>query len=225
MTFAYEETSLKRLKGVHPDLVKVVYRAVELVEKPVLVVDGKRTIAQQRKYVDDGKSKTMNSRHLTGHAVDLVAVDRSIKDKNKQLLWSKPHATEVADAMQKAADELGVSIERGYDWGWDAPHFQLSWADYPRHEKWQKQTTTEKVATKAKKAPVSAPVAGIGLFALIFGWIEAIFQGLKDVALTVGDLAPVKSLFVQAGANPKLFIIPAIIMASALALKKWLEED
>ena len=65
------DRSRKALSGVHPDLVKVIDKADALGAKFV-VICGRRTIEQQRALVAQGKSKTMHSRHLTGHAVDLV---------------------------------------------------------------------------------------------------------------------------------------------------------
>ena len=62
--------SLKELEGVHDDLVKVVKRAIELTAQDFSVHDGIRTIEDQKKLVERGASKTMNSRHITGNAVD-----------------------------------------------------------------------------------------------------------------------------------------------------------
>jgi len=73
--------------------------------------------------VATGKSTTMNSRHLTGHAVDLVPYPVS---------WDWEHFYPIADAMKAAAEELGVDLEWGGDWKTfkDGPHFQLSRKKY-----------------------------------------------------------------------------------------------
>lgn len=60
---------LKRLEGVHPDLVRVVRRA--RLTARFMVIEGLRTLDRQRQLVEEGNSKTLRSRHLTGHAVDL----------------------------------------------------------------------------------------------------------------------------------------------------------
>ena len=62
--------SKARLKGVHPDLVKVVEKAIQLTTVDFTVLEGVRDAVRQEKLVESGASQTMNSRHLTGHAVD-----------------------------------------------------------------------------------------------------------------------------------------------------------
>lgn len=72
--YKLSKKSLDRMKGVHPDLVKVVKRAIQISEVDFTVTEGLRDIERQRELVKSGASKTMNSRHLTGHAVDLIAL-------------------------------------------------------------------------------------------------------------------------------------------------------
>lgn len=116
--------SKKKLEGVHPDLVKVVEQAIEITEQDFTVLEGLRDIERQRELVNTGKSTTLNSRHLTGHAVDLAPWPIS---------WEWEGFYPIADAMKTAADELGVSLEWGGDWKSfpDGPHFQLSRKAYP----------------------------------------------------------------------------------------------
>jgi peptidoglycan LD-endopeptidase CwlK len=121
--------SVKNLKGVHPDLVAVVKRAIEITEQDFSVTEGKRSLEKQREYVKSGASKTMNSRHLTGHAVDLAPWDGRASNYAFDL------CAKVARAMKDAAKELGVTIHWGWDlWHWDSPHFQLDWGAYPVRE-------------------------------------------------------------------------------------------
>ena len=124
MTYALGKRSLERLVGVHPDLVRVVKRAIELTEHDFSVIEGLRTVETQRAYVAKGASKTMNSRHITGHAVDLYPVGRPTP-------WDK--CPVVAAAVQAAADELGVAIVWGGSWKSfvDQPHFELDRKVYP----------------------------------------------------------------------------------------------
>jgi len=119
------KTSKSRLSGVHPDLVSVVERAIEITEQDFSVLQGLRSLEQQRINVEKGVSKTMNSRHLTGHAVDLIPYPVS---------WDWEYFYPIADAMKQAAEELGVDIEWGGDWKSfpDGPHFQLPWSEYPK---------------------------------------------------------------------------------------------
>lgn len=72
--FELSENSLKKLVGVNPNLVKVVKRAIEITGIDFRITEGVRTKERQALLVKQGKSKTMNSRHLTGDAVDLVAI-------------------------------------------------------------------------------------------------------------------------------------------------------
>ena len=118
-----------RLRGLHSDLVAVVYRAFELCEIEFAVIEGLRTIEKQRILFAKGASKTMNSRHLDGHAVDLAPVI------DGEIRWDWPPFYKIATAVKAAAEELGTPIEWGGDWtrGFkDGPHWQLPWADYPK---------------------------------------------------------------------------------------------
>ena len=119
--------SRERLKGVHPDLVRVVQRAIQITPIDFTVGEGLRTLQRQRELLAAKATTTMRSRHLTGHAVDLIAL---VEGKPR---WDWPLYDRVAEAMKRAAAELGVSIEWGGDWHTfkDGPHFQLPWEAYP----------------------------------------------------------------------------------------------
>src|SRR5690242_14776910 len=110
MTFQFGERSQAELVGVHEDLVRVVKRALELTTVDFVVHDGKRTQEEQRILVQSGASQTMKSRHLTGHAVDLVPV------LNGKLRWEWPPIYQIARAMKQAAVELSVPIRWGGCW-------------------------------------------------------------------------------------------------------------
>lgn len=122
-------TDEQRLKGVHPDLIKVVQRAAEITTLPFRVLEGLRSVAQQRENVKRGVSWTMNSRHLTGHAVDIVPF------LNGKVSWAWPLYHQLAAVMKQAAVDVGVTIEWGGDWRKtkDGPHFQLPYRTYPAH--------------------------------------------------------------------------------------------
>lgn len=125
--YKLSERSLSRLEGVHPDLVDVVKRAIEITEIDFGVSEGLRSLATQEEYVRKGASTTMKSRHLTGHAVDVYAyVDGKAQ-------WAMPLYEKIASAFKQAAYENKVPIEWGGDWTSfvDGPHFQLSWGEYP----------------------------------------------------------------------------------------------
>jgi peptidoglycan L-alanyl-D-glutamate endopeptidase CwlK len=115
------QRSRERLQGVHPDLVRVVERAIELTSVDFTVLEGLRTTERQKMLVAAGASRTMNSRHITGHAVDLGAY------VDGQVDWSWPLYERIAEAMKLAAKELGVAITWGGDWRTfkDGPHYEL----------------------------------------------------------------------------------------------------
>lgn len=126
MTFALGAKSLARLEGAHPDLVRVVKRAIEITPVDFTVTEGLRTVERQRALVAAGASQTMKSRHITGHAVDLAALVLG------EVRWDWPLYAKLAGAMKAAAKEVGVPLEWGGDWKMkDGPHFQLPWANYP----------------------------------------------------------------------------------------------
>lgn len=123
--FRLSARSKKNLIGVHEDLVRVVERAITFTEVDFGVIEGLRTKERQHELVKAGASKTLNSRHLTGHAVDLAAF------VNGKLRWDWPLYDKIANAMKQAAALEGVTIEWGGDWAMrDGPHFQLTWDRY-----------------------------------------------------------------------------------------------
>jgi len=127
MRYQLGQRSRERLQGVHPDLVRVVERAIELTSVDFTVLEGLRTTDRQKTLVAAGASKTMNSRHITGHAVDLGAY------VDGQVDWSWPLYERIAAAMKLAAKELNVMIVWGGDWRTfeDGPHFELDRKAYP----------------------------------------------------------------------------------------------
>lgn len=128
MTYALGAASLAKLTGVHPDLQRVVKLAITKTAQDFTVTEGLRTKARQVYLVQTGKSKTMNSRHITGHAVDLAPV------VNGAISWDWDHFWPIVTAMETAAKELGVDVEAGARWRSfpDGPHFQLRWESYPK---------------------------------------------------------------------------------------------
>lgn len=108
--FKLSKRSLARMSGVHPDLEAVVKRAIELTAIDFGVTEGLRTTARQRELVAAGASKTMNSRHITGHAVDVVAYLGS------EVRWDFGLYLTIAEAFRQAARELNIPVVWGACW-------------------------------------------------------------------------------------------------------------
>lgn len=133
MGFRLSNNSLTKLRGVNPDLAKVVKRAIQLTEVDFTVVQGNRTQAEQDALYAQGRTKpgpkvtwTRNSNHIGGRAVDLApwvngAIDWDNPDKHK-------YYDKINKAMQLAAKEYNVKITWGGTWKKtpDRPHFELS---------------------------------------------------------------------------------------------------
>lgn len=151
--FNLSSRSEQRLSEVHPDLQKVVRLAIRRSKIDFTVLEGLRSATRQKQLVAQGKSKTLDGRHITGHAVDLGAY------VGGQVSWDWEHYYTIAEAMRDAAVELGVPIVWGGVWdkrlnllhdtklavadyvksrkavGRDAfidgPHFELDRKEYP----------------------------------------------------------------------------------------------
>lgn len=125
--FKLSQRSATRLVGVHPDLVDVVKLAISRARVDFTVIEGVRTIAQQRENVAKGVSQTMASYHLPqadglSHAVDLAPLVGGV------IPWNDWQAfAELAGLVKACAKELGVPVEWGGDWKTlkDGPHFQI----------------------------------------------------------------------------------------------------
>lgn len=110
VNFKLSKRSRDNLIGVQPQLVAVVERAIQITTVDFAVTEGLRTEAKQRELVAKGASQTMNSKHLTGHAVDLVAFIGG------RISWELNLYDEIADAMRLAALEKNVGIRWGAAW-------------------------------------------------------------------------------------------------------------
>jgi hypothetical protein len=131
--FKFGTKSKQKMAGAHDDLQAVLNRAIQLTKYDFGLSEVIRTLAKQKEYVRDGKSTTLNSRHIpdsTGlcYAVDVYAyVDGKASYETK-------HLRAIAKAMFTAAIELGIALEWGGHWSTfvDMPHYQLSFRDYPK---------------------------------------------------------------------------------------------
>jgi peptidoglycan LD-endopeptidase CwlK len=110
MSFKLSQRSLDKLEGVNPKLVSVVQKAILLTKIDFGVTYGLRTVEEQEKLVAAGRSQTMKSKHITGHAVDLMAY---VDGKG---CWELNVYDDLADAMAQAARDEGVAIRWGAAW-------------------------------------------------------------------------------------------------------------
>lgn len=121
----------RNLNGVHPDLCKIVRRAFALHDastgKVPVITEGVRTLARQKQLLAAGASKTLRSRHLTGHAVDVAFF------VGGKLRWDWPLYKGFADTMKRASRELKIPVTWGGSWAKfrDGPHFELPRDRYP----------------------------------------------------------------------------------------------
>ena len=167
--YPLNERSVKNLAGVHPDLVKVVEAAALRCDVQIVVTEGLRSLERQKELVAAGKSWTLNGRHLTGHAVDLVDGDNYGYDI--------PDLDKIAKAMKSAADDCDVKIVWGGDWKTrDTPHFELCRKAYPASG----VSIGTQVAETAGKIAASKPT--IVTTALAAG--EAVRQGAGSLMVS-----------------------------------------
>ena len=110
MSFKLSQRSLDRLDSVDPDLIKVVKYAIGATKIDFGVIEGVRTLEKQKELVAAGASKTMNSKHLKGLAVDLMAY------VGGRGCWELKVYDDIADAMKQGAIEYGVPIVWGASW-------------------------------------------------------------------------------------------------------------
>lgn len=128
MSFEFSKRSKQRMKGIHPDIVSVMELAIKRTPIDFTVLEGLRSKERQAELVRIGASKTMNSRHLTGHAIDVAPM------RNGQVSWDWPLYHQIAPVIKECAEELDVDLEWGGDWTSfkDGPHWQLSWNTYSK---------------------------------------------------------------------------------------------
>ena len=128
MTIVLGQRSLSRLESIHPDLVRVVKKAAALSDLDFTVLEGIRSVERQKQLVSQGASKTMNSRHITGHAVDLAPMIAG------EVRWDWPLYHKLAKIVKAAAADEKVPLQWGGDWRAfkDGPHWELPWKFYPK---------------------------------------------------------------------------------------------
>ncbi|MEG0151656.1 MAG: hypothetical protein RR744_00555 [Cellulosilyticaceae bacterium] len=110
------------------------YRLVHLICESILqhdfdvdwgVFESKRDLETQRRYVREGASKTMNSKHIPDKDGIVRAVD-IVPYVNGGYNWDIKYFDDIISKIKNTASVLyPETFEFGYDWGWDAPHIQI----------------------------------------------------------------------------------------------------
>lgn len=116
----------ERLEGVHPDLKNVVLEAASQAPFDITVVEGVRTLEREKELLKEGKTTTLNSRHLVQTCGYACAVDIA-PTLNGAVIWTMDDYVLLAPFVKQAAKDLGVEVEWGGDWHSfkDGPHWQL----------------------------------------------------------------------------------------------------
>jgi peptidoglycan L-alanyl-D-glutamate endopeptidase CwlK len=110
MTFKLSRRSLDRLEGIDERLQAVVKQAITLTKTDFGVIQGMRTLEQQKELVAKGASQTMKSKHLEGKAFDIMAFI------NGRASWELNLYDDLADAVKEAAIIVGVPMRWGAAW-------------------------------------------------------------------------------------------------------------
>ena len=200
----WSERSLRNLKGIHPDLRRVMDRALQESPLDFVVIEGLRTKERQKQLVDSGASKTMASRHITGHAVDIMPIDISGTPRFDWNLYRK-----IAPAIKNAAKVEQVPITWGGDWKSfpDGPHWELSSKAYPIKDWKTEDKPVERTISQSKTMRASAAEIG---------------AGAATAATAIGAL--------DGDAQVILLIVSAVIIVAGIVImreriKKWLGGD
>lgn len=184
----YSKRSLKNLQGIHPDLRRVIDRALRDSPIDFTVIEGLRTKERQAELVRAGASRTMNSRHITGHAVDLLPIG---PDGKAAFAW--PLYDRLAPAIKAAAQAEGVEIVWGGDWHSfrDGPHFELDREAYPA-TKWttgsdapeERESVVQSTTVQASAVQIASGVGtAAGAVAMLDGTAQIVALGLAAIGI------------------------------------------
>lgn len=133
MSFAFGARSRSRLASVHPDLQRVLLRAIGVSAIDFTILEGLRTIERQRLLFAQGATRTMRSRHLPHPADGLSRAVDVAPFVDGEVRWDWPLYYRLATIIKNAAAKEHVLVDWGGDWRTfkDGPHWQLPWSDYP----------------------------------------------------------------------------------------------
>jgi peptidoglycan L-alanyl-D-glutamate endopeptidase CwlK len=183
------------MTGIHPDLRLVLDKALEDSPLDFVVIEGLRTKERQKQLVASGASQTLNSRHITGHAVDLLPIG-----PNGKPAFDWPLYDQLGPAVKKAAADLGIELDWGGDWKSfkDGPHFELDRKAYPVGEWETKAAPPEERTNAAQSTTVQASavqiVSGAGAAVAAVGGLDGTAQ---IVALAFAGVVMLAALWIM----------------------------
>lgn len=131
MKYKFSARSRRKLQGVHPDLIRVIDRAMSFQIMDFSILEGLRSIERQKRLVSQGASKTLNSKHLLqetgyGHAIDIAPYPIDWQDHSRFYILN--------GIMRAAAEIEGVSVRTGADWDMDGQVKDQTFHDLPHYE-------------------------------------------------------------------------------------------
>ena len=121
---SFSKQSLARLNSTDERLVRVFTEVVKYFDCTIL--EGKRTVDRQKMLVQQGKSKTMNSKHLKGKAVDVAPYPIDWNDRER--------FTYFAGYVMGIAAKMGIKLRWGGDWDRDTQVKDNNFDDLPHFE-------------------------------------------------------------------------------------------
>jgi peptidoglycan LD-endopeptidase CwlK len=195
MTRTFGSRSTKNMEGIHPDLRLVLDKALQDSPLDFVVIEGLRTKERQQQLFDSGASKTLDSRHITGHAVDLLPIG-----PNGKPAFDWPLYNQLGPAVKKAAADLGIELDWGGDWKTfkDGPHFELDRKAYPVGEWETKAKPPEERTNAAQSTTVQASavqiVSGAGAGVAAVGALDGTAQ---IVALAFAGIIVLAGLWIM----------------------------
>lgn len=186
----YSQRSLNSLRGIHPDLRRVIDRALQESPLDFVVIEGLRSVDRQKQLVASGASRTMNSRHITGHAVDLMPIGPN----GPAFDW--PLYDELGPAVKQAAEKEGVALDWGGDWKSfrDGPHFELDRAAYPETD-WttgdappaQRTSVAQSTTVQASAVQIASGAgAAASSIAMLDGAAQLVALGFAGLVVLLG---------------------------------------
>jgi peptidoglycan L-alanyl-D-glutamate endopeptidase CwlK len=206
MTRKFGSRSTKNMVGIHPDLRRVLDRALQDSPLDFSVIEGLRTLERQKQLFASGASQILNSRHLTGHAVDLLPIG-----PNGKGAFDWPLYDQLGPAVKAAAEAEDVDIIWGGDWKKfkDGPHFELNRDIYPAGE-WK---------TKAKPP---APRTNAAQSSTVQASAVQIVSGAGAGIAAVGSLDGTAQIVALAFAG---VVMLAALWVMRERLRKWADGD